>query len=160
MLQVCGSLLLIDVWAIAQTECDVCVVRWTERGRCSVSLLFVRTGEEERRDWSLCCLPVPASVVVASSARASPEVVSTKNEGQRGLPSAWAGTEVDGASKNSKTGTPRRRGARFRSGAPLAQGKELYRTRGDVTASRPLPLRLAEPPRAGVSFCRWAGQLS
>ena len=30
MLQVCGSLLLMDVWAIAQTECDVCVVRWTE----------------------------------------------------------------------------------------------------------------------------------
>ena len=30
VLQVCGSLLLMDVWAIAQTECDVCVVRWTE----------------------------------------------------------------------------------------------------------------------------------
>jgi hypothetical protein len=30
MLQVCGSLLLMDVWAIAQTECDVCVVRCTE----------------------------------------------------------------------------------------------------------------------------------
>jgi hypothetical protein len=30
VLQVCGSLLLMDVRAIAQTECDVCVVRWTE----------------------------------------------------------------------------------------------------------------------------------
>jgi hypothetical protein len=30
VLQVCGSLLLMDVWAIAQTECDVCVVRWAE----------------------------------------------------------------------------------------------------------------------------------
>ena len=30
MLQVCGSLLLMDVWAIAQTGCGVCVVRWTE----------------------------------------------------------------------------------------------------------------------------------
>ena len=30
VLQVCGSLLLMDVWAIAQTECDVRVVRWTE----------------------------------------------------------------------------------------------------------------------------------
>ena len=30
MLQVCGSLLLMDVWGIAQAECDVCVVRWTE----------------------------------------------------------------------------------------------------------------------------------
>jgi hypothetical protein len=30
VLQVCGSLLQMDVWAIAKTECDVCVVRWTE----------------------------------------------------------------------------------------------------------------------------------
>ena len=30
VLQVCGSLLLMGMWAIAQTECDVCVVRWTE----------------------------------------------------------------------------------------------------------------------------------
>jgi hypothetical protein len=30
VLQVGGSFLLMDVWAIAQTGCDVCVVRWTE----------------------------------------------------------------------------------------------------------------------------------
>jgi hypothetical protein len=51
VLQVCGSLLLMDVWAIAQTECGVCVVRWTEAmpsepcavGACNV--LFVRATQ-------------------------------------------------------------------------------------------------------------------
>jgi hypothetical protein len=45
VLQVCGSLLLMDVWAIAQTECDVRVVRLTEAMRSGPTVCPYRGGE-------------------------------------------------------------------------------------------------------------------
>jgi hypothetical protein len=46
---VAGSLLLMDVGAIAQTECDVCVVRWNEAMLSEPTVCPYR-GEERRSD--------------------------------------------------------------------------------------------------------------
>jgi hypothetical protein len=48
VLQVCGSLLLMNVWAIVQTECDLCVVRWTDAMLSGPTAFPYRGGGERR----------------------------------------------------------------------------------------------------------------